>query len=198
MLGFISKGRMVKYAILMAISIFLTIGLVGIFTPINRTTVLINYVALEEGGTIQLFYRQDEQDFSEDKSIVSKVTWDGRNVFKIPQLNIDELRIDIDDISIFRIKSIEISQKGSTRIIDSENWSDYYRAQFDVESLFDDGSLISYEATGIDPYIVFGIGEFPDGLGGYVQYYLLFCIGFVVCFLILFFIAKFVEKQAFL
>lgn len=186
---------MVKYAILMAISIFLTIGLVGIFTPINRTTVLINYVALEEGGTIQLFYRQDEQDFSEDKSIVSKVTWDGRNVFKIPQLNIDELRIDIDDISIFRIKSIEISQKGSTRIIDSENWSDYYRAQFDVESLFDDGSLISYEATGIDPYIVFGIGEFPDGLGGYVQYYLLFCIGFVVCFLILFFIAKFVEKQ---
>lgn len=189
------KIKVIKFFIILTISIFLAINLVSIFIPINQTTVLVNYIVLEEGGTIQLFYKQEDQDFSEDYSFVSRVTQEGRNVFEIPQTNIDELRIDLDDISIFRIKSVEISKNGFTRIIDSENWSNYYKAQYDMESLFDDEDLISYKATGIDPYIVFRAGESLGSLRNNGQYYLVLCIGSVLCFLISWFITNRIEKK---
>lgn len=138
MCGYNSKGKVMKYLVRLALSILLAVNIIAFFIPVGTTQIMVNYIASEESGTIQLFYKKNERDFSEEQSIAGKISESGHILFEIPETHIREFRIDTDGISTFRIRNIEISKVGYSLVVDSGNWSDYYRMQHDMESVFAD------------------------------------------------------------
>lgn len=188
-------NKITTYILVFALSILVSSGFLNFFFDANKTKVIVSYTASEEKGYIQLFYKKGEQGYSEDRSIHCQVSANGKSEFLIPEMNISELRLDTDGISILRIKSIEIAQIGHKQTINYENWADYYKAQYDVESLFDDGSLISYKAIGVDPIVIFGTDMSNHVIGGCIQYGVLLVILAVVCFVAVILIARYTEKK---
>lgn len=188
-------NKIIVYIIIFVASIFVSIGFLNSFLEANKTKVIVNYTASEENGYIQLFYRNGEQEYSEDRSIHCQVSAEGKSEFIIPEMNISELRLDTDGISIIRIKSIEIAQIGYNQIINSLNWANYYRAQYDAESLFDDGNFISYKTIGNDPIVIFETGISIYTIKGYIQYGILTAMFTVVCFAAAILLIKNIEKK---
>lgn len=188
-------NKIIKFILIFAICILVSCGFLNSFFEANKTKVIVNYIASQERGYLQLFYKKGEPEYSEDRSIHCQITANGKSEFLLPKMNISELRLDTDGISVLRIRSIEIAQIGYKQIINSENWADYYKSQYGVESLFDDESLISYKTTGDDPMVIFETGISNYVIQGCIQYGVLLVILAAGCFAAVILVAKYIEKK---
>lgn len=190
------RTNVLECSVIMIISIVLATAFINNVESVDTTKIKIDYDIAEQNGSIQLFYKQDGQNFSEEQSDYEKISGNGNITFEIPKTTINTLRIDTDGISNINIKNIKITKVGSTQIINEDNWSDYFITKNNMENISGDEGLINYKAVGSDPYIVFHAGEQGNGLFGYIYYYLLICFVSICCFVVLCFIVKYIEKKS--
>ena len=190
------RTNILEYSVIMMISIVLATAFINIVESVDTTKIKINYDIAEQYGSIQLFYKQDGQNFSEEQSDYEKISGNGNITFEIPKTTINTLRLDTDGISNINIKNIKINKVGSTQVINGDNWSDYFITKNNMENISGEEGLINYKAVGSDPYIVFHAGEQGNRLFGYIYYYLLICFCSICCFFVLRFIVKYIEKKS--
>lgn len=187
---FIFIRKVAQNILIVIIGMIIAADIVYNLFPIDKTEVVIDYVGMDGDGFIQLYYKKEDQSFSEDHSVKIELTKYGKSIFEIPSNEINEIRIDVDEINKISVKSIQINKNLFRYRIDYENWLDYLKNEHNMQCHIINKQGINYEVIGEDPHILIETESKNDNLCEKMLYFVILSFMTIICVVVLYFICR--------